>query len=61
MAEEKLLITAKEAAKILCLSRSMIFKLLRSGKLQGVLIGRARRINVASAKALAAMLGKVTL
>lgn len=54
--EEKILVTAKEAARALSLSRSMIFRLLKSGQLHGVQIGRARRITVASVKALGSML-----
>jgi excisionase family DNA binding protein len=56
MSQERLLITVKDAARALSLSRSMVFKLVRAGRLHSVLIGRSRRIPAESLAALVATL-----
>ncbi len=42
---EKLLYTAEEAAERLTLSRAQIFRLIATGELKSVKIGKARRIS----------------
>ncbi len=44
MAVVRLLLTPEEAAERLSLSRTMIYELIRTGELQSVKVGRARRI-----------------
>jgi len=43
-----LVVTIDQAALMLQLGRVSVYKLLREGKLQGLLLGRARRITRAS-------------
>lgn len=47
MSDYPVLITAKQAAKLLGVSRSQIYVLLKNGKLGSVTIGRSRRITKA--------------
>jgi excisionase family DNA binding protein len=42
----RLLVRVEDAAGILSLSRSKVYELLAAGELQGVTIGRSRRIPV---------------
>jgi excisionase family DNA binding protein len=44
MSEYPVLVTAKQAAKLLNVSRSQIYILMKSGRLGSVHIGRSRRI-----------------
>ena len=41
--EHRLLLTAEEAARMLSIGRSAIFRLMREGELRGVRIGASRR------------------
>jgi excisionase family DNA binding protein len=41
---EKLLFTTEEAAEILCVGRSRIFDLIRTGQLRSLKIGKSRRV-----------------
>lgn len=43
MEMEKLLLTAEEAAGLLGIGRTAVFRLMRQGELSGVLIGASRR------------------
>lgn len=52
---EPLLVRVEEAARILSLSRSMIYEMLDSGELPSVRRGAARRIPVAALRAWVAL------
>jgi excisionase family DNA binding protein len=41
---DKLLLTPREAAQLLGISRSMLYELLRRGEIASVRIGRSRRV-----------------
>lgn len=45
MTEGPLLITTKQVAQVLGISRSQVYVLLKSGQLESVHIGRSRRIS----------------
>ena len=45
MIEGPLLITTKQVAQVLGISRSQVYVLLKSGELESVHIGRSRRIS----------------
>lgn len=45
MTEGPLLITTKQVAQVLGISRSQVYVLLKSGQLESVQIGRCRRIS----------------
>jgi excisionase family DNA binding protein len=44
MDDERTLVTVKECARMLALGRSKVYKLLESGAIRSISIGRARRI-----------------
>ena len=50
---EKLLLTAREAADVLSVSRSGVYELLYAEQLDSVKIGRSRRVALASVRRLA--------
>jgi excisionase family DNA binding protein len=50
---EKLLLTVREAADVLSVSRSRVYELLYAEQLDSVKIGRARRVLLASVRRLA--------
>jgi excisionase family DNA binding protein len=41
---EQLLFTIDETAEVLCISRATVYRLLKSGELVGVRVGRLRRV-----------------
>lgn len=49
---QRLLLTIPEAAKMLGLSRAMLYKLIKAGKLRCIHIGRAARVSVADIRRL---------
>ena len=53
---ERVLLTVEEAAEQLGIGRTTIFRLVRSGEIESVRIGRLRRIHVDAVKAYAARL-----
>jgi excisionase family DNA binding protein len=46
----RLLLTPEEAAESLGVSRSLVYELMRSGRLESVALGRCRRIPIESLK-----------
>lgn len=44
MSNTKIAYTVPEAARLLSISRSLLYELIHAGKIQSVKIGRARRI-----------------
>ena len=50
---EKLLLTARETADVLSVSRSRVYELLYAEQLDSVKIGRSRRVALASVRRLA--------
>ncbi|MGH3338736.1 MAG: helix-turn-helix domain-containing protein, partial [Propionibacteriaceae bacterium] len=50
---EKLLLTAREAADVLSVSRSRLYELLYAEQLDSVMIGRSRRVSPAPVRRLA--------
>ncbi len=56
-APQKLLFTAEEAAETLGLGRTVVFELLRSGRLESVKIGSRRRISMAALQSYVSSLG----
>ena len=44
----KLLVTVGEAAELLSLGRSLTYQLIMAGQIRSILIGRSRRVPVAS-------------
>ena len=47
VADDRLLLTPAEAAKVLCIGRTTVYALMKSGKLRPVHIGRSCRISQA--------------
>jgi excisionase family DNA binding protein len=47
---EKLLLTVREAADVLSVSRSRVYELIYAEQLDSVKIGRSRRVSLASAR-----------
>ena len=50
---EKLLLTVREAADVLSVSRSRVYELIYAVQLESVKIGRSRRVALASVRLLA--------
>ena len=50
---EKLLLTVREAADVLSVSRSRVYELIYAEQLDSVKIGRSRRVSLASVRRLA--------
>jgi excisionase family DNA binding protein len=50
---EKLLLTVREAADALSVSRSRVYELIYAGQLDSVKIGRSRRVSLPSVRCLA--------
>ena len=50
---EKLLLTVREAADVLSVSRSRVYELIYAEQLESVKIGRSRRVSLASVRRLA--------
>lgn len=48
---EKLLLTIDEAAELVGLGRSKLYELVRTGQIDSVKIGRARRVHIAAVRA----------
>ncbi|GHF74256.1 excisionase family DNA binding protein [Amycolatopsis bartoniae] len=57
---ERVMLTAEEAAEQLGIGRTLMFKLLRTGQIESVRIGRLRRVPVSAIRAYAARLVDAT-
>ena len=47
-ADERLLVTVKEAAAVLSISRSLVYELLNKGEIKSIKLDHGRRVVVAS-------------
>ena len=49
---QKIVVSVKEAARMLSVSEAQIYKYIRAGELESFMFGRARRIEMSSIKAI---------